>query len=760
MENGIFKYVLIVIMITSSLCLFSQEEPIRVSDFRQHLTDLDAQSKYNVLDHNQEKCAILKIETPIPTEIKCVNRKNEVCYERRKDDEENNQLWLWVSADVKNIILKCDGKLLNYQFPENLSPAKVYTFKITTKSPLETNNTRLFTLKTNSQDFRIQVDAETPKPSQGNSYSGSLKVGKHKIKITSEWYKPKEFDINLKRSTLGIDTIIRLEENFEEVKIDSKFSDLDFQVNNAPATLYGNAIRLKEGKNTLIISKKDYSSYTKDITVTLGKPISTISVELEPQFIDMEIVSQDNNVEIWVDNVLKGVRHHKERLSFGKHKIEGRKQSYQSFSEVIEVNSKTSTSLTIPSLKPIYGEMRLQVIPANVEVRLDGIVLNGSRGEYQEQKVLIGNHGLRLSCEDYKTQEEQIIIDQNSIFTKTFELIKVPTGIVTIETDPEITIYTVDQDFEEIPRGQTSWTGKLPVGENKILLKKPKRDATYNIISEYIITVTEGKNQKFKLKYFRELVIKPSVPGTKISLKPEIGREKIVKANKKVRVEPQLYDIILSKDKYNEYSDRIDFSLDYNTDVVLRPTLNKLGQHYTTKVYSQQINDNKLRHKYYNYSGAKFFSFFDGGYTYDIASNNNLLSLGLFSYRYKMFGFSLLNFEAGANILKEPFLSELPEPFRYKPNIKFFFPLGKATTFNMYVGSSIDVMYLWSQINQNYSYTANNVKFTTYGGLSFRFSAIPALPLELFAEYHYPINSNFSGNGFMVGAHLYLGVDR
>lgn len=201
-----------------------------------------------------------------------------------------------------------------------------------------------------------------------------------------------------------------------------------------------------------------------------------------------------------------------------------------------------------------------------------------------------------------------------------------------------------------------------------------------------------------------------------------------------------------------------------------------------------------LYKRFYEYSGNSALSILSAGYstyflfpgegvntTQDLG-RRHILNFSIFEWRAKLFGMSLFNFEMGINTPHEYPGDTLPQfqrggriesrllPadaktmwFAYKPAMKFYIPLGRMCALELYGGIEVDVTKLWNKINTSYyeghsEIPEQNFFFGAYGGTGFVFTAVPALPLEIKAEYRHPVKGNKAivPQGFYLSAQLHL----
>jgi formylglycine-generating enzyme required for sulfatase activity len=122
-------------------------------------------------------------------------------------------------------------------------------------------------------------------------------------------------------------------------------------------------IELTPGRTyQLEVSRAGYDSLTRDVSVASSKT-ETITVRLEPQLGEIELVVDPPDAELYVDGERRGVAKQVLNLPAAPHRIEIKKDRYESFAtditprpgfpQTIEVNLKTTAEVKAASILPI-----------------------------------------------------------------------------------------------------------------------------------------------------------------------------------------------------------------------------------------------------------------------------------------------------------------------------------------------------------------------------------------------------------------------
>lgn len=166
-----------------------------------------------------------------------------------------------------------------------------------------------------------------------------------------------------------------------------------------------------------------------------------------------------------------------------------------------------------------------------------------------------------------------------------------------------------------------------------------------------------------------------------------------------------------------------------------------------------------LSQRYFNHSGKSSLTILELGYTYDFVDKMHIVEAGILDFRYKYWGMSLLNFEMGI-VPKEDNKIGVTPWVGYKPSMHFYIPILKWLAISPYLGASVDCSYIGTYLIQNYEWNKEEKFFVDlYGGLGFYLTGVPAIPLEIRAEYRYPVvqnTMNAMSQGFYVSGRLHF----
>jgi hypothetical protein len=158
-----------------------------------------------------------------------------------------------------------------------------------------------------------------------------------------------------------------------------------------------------------------------------------------------------------------------------------------------------------------------------------------------------------------------------------------------------------------------------------------------------------------------------------------------------------------------------------------------------------------LLKRYYDYSGRSSLAFISLGATYSFVDERVLMTASILDFRAGLFGMSPLAVEMSVY----PFQTYVA----YKPAVRLYIPLAKNFAVAPYGGVLVDASSLF--MPRDAYVFERDFYMNGYAGLALHLSALRRLPMELTAEYRFPIKQlTYSERylpGIYVSAHFYLG---
>jgi len=453
-------------------------------------------------------------------------------------------------------------------------------------------------------------------------------------------------------------------------------------------------------------------------------------------------------------------------LKWGEHIIEGRRVGYDTWEYPMKDFTGTSArSIKIPKLTKQYGGMRISFYPPQATIYVDGKMVSADNGVYLEARAEVGLHYVQARLMDYTSVRDSFTVESGKVYTRNYTLEPLALGIATITTDPEIGIYRRTAENELVFLGHSTFTGKIPAGENIIELKNAA-----GVTCQYHLFINnKEEHAPVTFPYERKLMVRTNV-GKDITLKGEKRPAYQIKANKKMKLEPMKYEINVKKKGYQDYHDTIDLSQAGVSSLIYRADLRRLGDTIQTL-----RRPNRHLQRFYDRAGTWYLGVVDFGYNFDFNGGRlkedgttpdfrHNVTLGILPFRYKMFGMSLLDVEFCAND------TAIIKTMAYKPKLSLFLPCDDGFAFHFYLGAAVNLYDAFHQdpAAASTSEAKKNIRTDIIGGASLRFNYVGKFPMDIFAEYKYPIygiddvtkKSLNMAQLFRVGISFSIGVDN
>ena len=178
---------------------------------------------------------------------------------------------------------------------------------------------------------------------------------------------------------------------------------------------------LDAGTYTLRVQQAKYKDYSTTIAIEEDKT-TTITPVLEANFAQVTLTAQSGADILW-DGTRLGTSRYSGTLELGEYVIETRQASHKSAYTRVSVTAQTSNqTIALNNPTPIYGTLVVDGSPEDAAVYIDGkkegmspLVIN---------KLLIGEHKVRLEKEGYAKQEKTVQIAEGQEHMMDYTLAK------------------------------------------------------------------------------------------------------------------------------------------------------------------------------------------------------------------------------------------------------------------------------------------------------------------------------------------------
>ena len=120
MVNGFSKWLSVALILLAGVVCASAQHNVKATALTHDIKDLSQRSS-KVFDQNGEHCALIRFETPIPSFFSFNLGAQQVEKRENKDDE----VWIWLSADVKKMTIHCSECSPLKDYRVSLKPGNV-----------------------------------------------------------------------------------------------------------------------------------------------------------------------------------------------------------------------------------------------------------------------------------------------------------------------------------------------------------------------------------------------------------------------------------------------------------------------------------------------------------------------------------------------------------------------------------------------------------------------------------------------------------
>ncbi len=453
-------------LLTAILSLFftATAQQISVKSFRALPNDMDARQNFPEKDQNGDLCAIIKVVTTekgFSFDIGTLGITKTV--------PKLSEIWVYVPHGAKRISIFHEnlGQLRDYIFPEAINEGICYEMALTTDNvklivvpAVIESQWFLITSDPSGADVYIndQISGKTP-------YQMELQIGKYTWRLAKELYLPEA----------GAVELLPGDGNKQELKIVLKANFGTLQINSVPEkgalvtiddlptgkTTPCTIEKVKSGDHTISLSRDQYASVSKRITMTAGETLP-ITIDMAATFSEVSVTT-NTDAAIFINQENKGKGNWTGRLNPGVYTFESKMDKYYPLSEKRSIVAGQAAEVNF-ELKPITGSLKIQTIPFDSKVILNGI--DKGTTPLNLKNLLIGDYTLTISKDGYSELNKTITIKENetSIIDEKLDNYR----SVTIDSKPSGAQITLNGKEE----GNTPKKLTAPYGSNTIKLEK------------------------------------------------------------------------------------------------------------------------------------------------------------------------------------------------------------------------------------------------------------------------------------------------
>ena len=420
MKYKLMRLVLALTMILGASAVMAQG--IAVSEFRLLENDLTANLQGTMQkDHNGEVAALIKVET---TEQGFVFDGGMVGIV--KTIQKTGEIWVYVPHGIKRMTIQHQqlGTLRDYYFPIAIEKAKTYQMKLTTGSVKTVTNVsvnqQFVMFQVTPANASVELNDEALLVDEHGMASKRLPYGRYNYRVSCTDYHTQAGLVEVKADGKAV-VNVSLKPNFGWIDISS-----DTEFHGAYVYLDNERIgqvpmktqALKSNSYHMRFMKPMYKNYEQDVLVR-DNETTHIQLQLQANFAQVTLQAADET-EIWVEGEHRGNGVLTLKLEPGQYKVETKRASHQSNSQLLQINNLTAMNVVLEEPAPLYGSLEVNTSPMMAKVYLDGKEVGET--PFFMNNVLIGAHELRVEKDGYASQQQSITIDHGAVSSQTLTL--------------------------------------------------------------------------------------------------------------------------------------------------------------------------------------------------------------------------------------------------------------------------------------------------------------------------------------------------
>ncbi len=420
MKYKLMRLVLALTMIFGASAVMAQG--IAVSEFRLLENDLTANLQGTMQkDHNGEVAALIKVET---TEQGFVFDGGMVGIV--KTIQKTGEIWVYVPHGIKRMTIQHQqlGTLRDYYFPIAIEKAKTYQMKLTTGSVKTVTNVsvnqQFVMFQVTPANASVELNDEALLVDEHGMASKRLPYGRYNYRVSCTDYHTQAGVVEVKTDGKAV-VNVSLKPNFGWIDIaaDTEFHGAYVYLDNERiGQVPMKTQALKSDSYHLRFMKPMYKNYEQDVLVK-DNETTHIQLQMQANFAQVTLQAADET-EIWVEGEHKGNGVLTLKLEPGQYKVETKRASHQSNSQLLQINNLTAMEVVLEEPAPLYGSLEVNTSPMMAKVYLDGKEVGET--PFFMNNVLIGAHELRVEKEGYAAQQQSITIEHGAVSSQNLTL--------------------------------------------------------------------------------------------------------------------------------------------------------------------------------------------------------------------------------------------------------------------------------------------------------------------------------------------------
>ncbi|MBQ0075320.1 MAG: PEGA domain-containing protein [Prevotella sp.] len=482
-----YKLLLVCLLTTVMQFCYAQEKlEFNIISFDPDPFSTSAQDKrFEKTDGDNNRYAIIKVKDANgETDLKgfTFNFGSLNSFVESHDDE----LWVYVQRNAKTVTIKRPGykTIEKYNLNLTIKPGKVYVMKITmsrAKIIIEHDITKQvlqFVVSPSKENAVVKVkkvDSNSDFELWGvvdetGSIDKIMDFGTYDYMVSAVNYEPSSGRVTLSDSKNNFVENVMLKPNFGFLVVDDAYGISgaqifvdDVMIGTVPYRDTNK--RWNCGEHKITITNGDlYKPFNSTFTIEQGDT-THLSPKLESDFAQTTI-HVDADAEIFIDGKSKGRSTWTGPLKAGKYVVECKQDNHRPSSIAINVKVDKAETFEVPAPIAITGSLYVRSTPSGATIEIDGKD-NGTTPKLI-QNVLIGNHTVRLTKTNHKTEQYDVIVKEGQ--TENLEAVLSDIAHMTITSKPSGAKIIINGENW----GSTPYYGDMSSGDYDIEIRHKK----------------------------------------------------------------------------------------------------------------------------------------------------------------------------------------------------------------------------------------------------------------------------------------------
>lgn len=415
-------------------CTSANSQNISVASFKILPNDNSARIGTYKIDHNGDKCAIIKIVT------------TQTGFDWDSDaagiiavDYKPGEYWLYIPYGAKRLTIRHNllGVLRDYMYPIPTEKATVYEMILTT-GKVETTIVKeslgeWLVIIPEPADARIFIDNQFVKTGE---YSAKFKSGTYDYRVESLLYHPEAGKVEMRNKKVELRVNLKPAYGFLQINTFPEVGAEIIITGKSQALLSPHkSDKMASGEYEVQVFKEMFKPSLHTVTIT-DNNTTTLNVTMLPNFAEVTINSLPG-ARIMINDEFKGIGSWSGRLNPAFYTFSSSLENHKNDITNIEINAGDNKTIELNPI-PIYGSLDVITTPIGANLSING---QNYTTPYTIKELLVGSYNVELSKQGYQAIKKTIQIkegDEN-------ELIELLIALAT---------YTTSKDNKIEPKSQ------------------------------------------------------------------------------------------------------------------------------------------------------------------------------------------------------------------------------------------------------------------------------------------------------------------